>query len=177
MADNNSSDSQQSALTVDCNASLESLLAQHIFTAFMWSMAIDMRVRFDDDSSILSCKDYRVEDSDTLLSLRLESKTLAEMTEGIQGTGLCSLLEAYICIIPPLSSAKRLPVRAVVDFARQQRKGPELLGLWEKVVPVYIRLFREFKPLGERHPVFLHTTAIMIDALLSATKASKLRKQ
>ncbi|KAI5851794.1 hypothetical protein BZA05DRAFT_473941 [Tricharina praecox] len=130
-----SGDSQQSALTVDCNASLESLLAQHIFTAFMWSMAIDMRVRFDDDSSILSCKDYRVEDSDTLLSLRLESKTLAEMTEGIQGTGLCSLLEAYICIIPPLSSAKRLPVRAVVDFARQQRKGPELLGLWEKVVP------------------------------------------
>ncbi|CCX34876.1 Similar to hypothetical protein [Tuber melanosporum Mel28]; acc. no. XP_002841517 [Pyronema omphalodes CBS 100304] len=162
-------------LTVNSEGSLEKLLAQHIFTAFMWAIATNDKSSLEDDTSIVSSNEFRIEDPDTLLSLRIDNKVLTDMAKKIQGTGLCSLQEAYLCMVPPLSSAKKLPARAMVDFVRQQMKGPESLGQWENTVAMYLRMFQECKTFGEQHPVFLRATAFLLDVYFSFTENIQLR--
>jgi hypothetical protein len=102
-----------------------------------------------------------MEDPETLPFLGLENKVLTGIAGAIQQTGLGSLQEMYMCIIPPLSCSKKLPIDATVEFIRQCTREHEMLGHWERVVPVYIRLFQECKPLRTTHPIFWKATAIL----------------
>ena len=176
-AEDNSNITFIDSLTVVSNVSLESSLAQHIFSSFMWAIGNEIPVnKLDnkDETSIARGDLFRMDDPETLLSLGLENKVLTRIANAIQQTGLGNLQEAYICIIPPLSCSRKLPTEAVVEFIRQRTREHEMLGRWERVVPVYIKLFQEYRTLGINHRVFQKVTAILIHLFMSVSNTSKL---
>jgi ankyrin repeat protein len=153
-----------------------------MFTAFMWAVATDgrstMRIDLKGNTTISNPDVFRSENPETLLSLRLENKMLRKTANAIQRSGLGSLQEAYLCIIPPFSCTKRLPIEAVVDFVRLRMRDYEVLGQWEKVVPVYVKLFRicrtfEATPLEGLHKA----TAILIHVFLSVCESLRVREE
>ena len=157
-------------LTVKSETSLESSLAQHMFSAFMWAIARDVppeQIDFQDQTSVGHADKFLPDSVETLLSVRLENKVLTGMATAIQRTGLGTLQDAYMCIIPPLSCAKKLPVEAVIDFVRQKTRDDEVLGRWEKIVPVYRELFQISKTFGIKHRVLHKATAILIEVFRS----------
>lgn len=119
------------------------------------------------DTAIVAFNGFRIEDPDSLLSIRLENPFLTGVAKNIEATGLCSLQDAYLCIIPALSSAKLLSVQEVIDFVRGKAKDAELLGQWDIVAPVYLRLFQDSKSWGASNHFFLRATAVLIETFLS----------
>ncbi|KAF8535428.1 hypothetical protein BDD12DRAFT_892990 [Trichophaea hybrida] len=172
-------------LTVVSNVSLESSLAQHVFSSFMWAIVNDGLAEKDDDlvkkldrdeTEIVHGDLFLMDDPETLLSLGLENKVLTGIANAIQKMGLVSLQEAYMCIIPPLSYSRKLPMEAIVKFIRQCRREDEMLGHWERVILVYIKLFQECKTLGTPPSVFQKATAILIHLFMSVSNTLKLRE-
>ncbi|KAF8248448.1 hypothetical protein K440DRAFT_600001, partial [Wilcoxina mikolae CBS 423.85] len=166
-------------LKVTSAGSLEHILSQHIFTAFMWALAksgvLAKRIYTSDQTTVECSEAVRLDTPQALLSLKLVNKVLMETAKDIQRCGLGnSLQEVYMCLIPPLSCTKRLPIEAMVDFVRQQMKESEVLGRWEKVIPVYIAHFRICKLLP--HGGSQKATAIMIHLFLSVSNALGLRQ-
>jgi len=136
----------------------------------MWTVVKDRGFKMDSgsaDTAIAAFNRFRIEDPDSLLSIRLDNPFLAGVARGIEETGLCNLQDAYLCIVPALSSANALPVLEVIDFVREQAKNAERLGQWATVAPVYLRLFQDSKPWGDTNPFFLRATAVLIETLLS----------
>ena len=166
----------QPVLTTAATGSLESLLSQHLFTVFLWAVVKDHRFRINDNGTTISApNEFRLEEPSTLLSLRLENKTLQELARTIQGTGLCDLQDAYLCLIPPLSCGQLLPSLEVVKFVSMKTKGAEQTGQWNIVVPMYIRLAREFDTFGNPNQAFLQANAILIEMLISITDIIKIK--
>lgn len=158
---------------------LEDSLAQHIFSSFMWAIAehIPGEVFNKRDENSISHGDlFRAADPDTLQSLKLKNGTIAGMASAIQQTGLGGSQEVYMCIIPPLSSLRKLPCEAVIEFVRRQLREHEILGHWGVVVPGYIALFRECKPFGPKHHVFHMAAAILVDIFRYVSNTRELRK-
>jgi hypothetical protein len=171
-----------SGLIVNSEGSLEILLAQHMFTAFMWAVAKSgvsaQRIDLKGQTTIGHPDAFRLDNSEALLSLRHENSVLVGMANAIQQSGLGSLQEAYLCIIPPLSFFHHLPIEPVVDFVRWQMRDYEVLGRWEKVVPVYIQLFRVCKSFETTpHEGFHKATAILIHIFLSVCYSLKLQQE
>ena len=119
---------------------------------------------------------FRTVEPETLLSLRFENNVLSGIAKAVEQTKLGTLEDAYMCIIPPLSRAKKLRTEAVVEFVRQQVLGHEMLRHWKEVLAVYVKLFRIFKLLGPDHPDFRKTVAVLIDAFLSISDTLMLRE-
>ena len=145
----------------------------------MWAVAENIGAEVFDrkgETSIAGGDLFQINEPDTLLSLRFKNKTLTGIVNAIQQTGLGSLQDIYMCIIPPLSRFQKLPVMAAVDFVRQRTREYELHGRWEALVPLYIRLFRECKTLGLRHRVFLRATAILINLFMSIGNTLQVRE-
>lgn len=158
--------------------SLEKILVQHLFTAFMWALVGDRRVSLDSEgTSIVSSNGFSVRNPDTLKSIRLHNKVLEGMVQKIEATGLCNAGDAYLCIIPPLSYAKLLPEQEIVRFVWDEGRKIELLRQWRDVAPTYIQVFQISRTYGERHPFFLAASAIMIEVLCSIVDAIRLDKQ
>ena len=159
--------------------SLESSLAQHIFSSFMWAItqhipneAFNKR----DENSISHADLFRADDPGTLLSLKLQNNTITGMANVIQQTGVGSIQEVYMCIIPPLSSSRKLPAEAVIEFVQRQMREHEMLGHWAVVAPGYIRLFRECKSFGAGHHVCQTATALLIDVFRYICNTLELRE-
>jgi len=166
----------QPVLTVVATGSLESLLSQHLFTVFIWAVVNDHRVQIDHKGTTIALPNaFRLEEPSTLLSLRLESKILQELAKTIQGTGLCTLQDAFLCLIPPLSCKQLLPSLEVIKFVRMQTKGAEQMGQWSSVVPIYIRLAREFNAFGNSNQSFLQANAILVETLISITDIIRIK--
>ncbi|KAF8536309.1 hypothetical protein BDD12DRAFT_291003 [Trichophaea hybrida] len=82
-------------LTVVSNVSLESSLAQHIFSSFMWAIVNDNSAEKDDnlakqlnkdETSIVREDLFRIDNPETLLSLGLENKVHHSCTQYLQET-------------------------------------------------------------------------------------------
>ena len=157
-------------LTLNSEGSLETLLGQHIFTAFMWAIAKDVSAKRIDskDQTIIGHPDtFILDTAEALRSLRLENTVLLGVANAIQRSELGCIQEAYLCIIPPLSYSKKLLIELVVHFVRRQMKSQEVLGNWGKDEPVCRKLFEVCQSFGTRHIGFLKATAIFIDIFLS----------
>jgi ankyrin repeat protein len=126
----------QCALYVISEAPLEQLLAQHIFSAFMWAVAPSVPIdRIDADSTRVTAKD-------NLTFASCENIHLAELANSIQQFGLGSREDALLCMVPPLSCNNKLPVNVSVNFIRQQTRDLEKTGKWDVVIDQHIDLFK-----------------------------------
>ena len=170
-------------LKVTSNMSLESSLAQHVFSSFMW--AIVYVAEKDDDlaqklnkseTSITRGELFLLDHPETLRFLGLENKLLAGIANDIQQTGLGSFRGVYMCIIPPLSCFCQLPMEAIIEFIRQRTREREMLGLWDRIIPVYFQHFKRLKTLKTPHSIFQKATAILIHHFSAINNTLRLRE-
>ena len=168
---------------VTSNISLESSLAQHVFSSFMWAI---VHVAEKDDylakkldkseTSITQGDLFLLDYQGSLRSLRMENKLLAEIANDIQQTGLGSVQEAYMCIIPPLSCSYKLPQEAVVDYILKRTREHEARGLWDRIISEHFGDFRRVKELGARRSIFQRATAILIYFFSATSNTLMLRE-
>ena len=101
---------------------------------------------------------------------------LTGIATAIQQTGLGSLKEAYMCIVPPLSVFEKLPIEAVFAFTRQQTRDHEVLKRWGMVVSVFTKLYQQCKSSRTMRPVMPKVMAVLIYLFLTVANALKTRK-
>jgi ankyrin repeat protein len=145
----------------------------------MWAIADRIpveKLNGKDQTSISRGDLFRIDDPETLLSLRLENEVLTGIATAIQQSGLGSLKEAYMCIVPPLSVFEKLPIEAVFAFTRQQTRDHEVMGRWSMVVSVFTKLYQQCTSSRAMHPVMPRVMAVLIYLFLTAANELKIRK-
>ncbi|KAI5811969.1 hypothetical protein BZA77DRAFT_347353 [Pyronema omphalodes] len=109
----------------------ELLFAQHIFTAFMWEIApMITRIRGATETSQIMANVPTA-----WQNRQLENEVIRKLASGISNTGLGSVDDGLLCIIPPLSAHDKLPSYAAVDEVVQilERNGRD----WGKYFPTH----------------------------------------
>ncbi|KAI5809186.1 hypothetical protein BZA77DRAFT_348057 [Pyronema omphalodes] len=109
----------------------ELLFAQHIFTAFMWEIApMITRIRGATKTSQIMANVPTA-----WQNRQLENEVIRKLASGISNTGLGSVDDGLLCIIPPLSAHDKLPSYAAVNEVVQilERNGRD----WEKYFPTH----------------------------------------
>jgi hypothetical protein len=117
------------------NIPLEGLFALDIFSAFMWAYAQTPEFKW-------IAGDTTIQQSDRIISkggdvswqsFTLKNSTLSKIAENVSRTGLASVEEVYLTIIPPLSKFRRLPDTGVaIEYASQQARTYELSAEWDR---------------------------------------------
>ncbi|WYZ42190.1 hypothetical protein EsH8_V_001085 [Colletotrichum jinshuiense] len=164
----------RSFLATESHKPLKLLYAQDMFSAFMWAVAktqsepiegsADLR---PDDSS----------DSNAWQSFTLRNDRLSAMAQDIKSTGLGSLEEIYLNIIPPLSGQQKLPQvdTPIVEWARKHAKRYEQFGDWKEAGDAYLWLFRTAGTSGKK-AFIVKATAVLMECLRQVTLAVELSK-
>ncbi|KAH9206686.1 hypothetical protein DL95DRAFT_450718 [Leptodontidium sp. 2 PMI_412] len=137
---------------------LKTLFAQYMFSAFMWAVAKTM------EEPIAGGADIRPTERDGMSG-----------DSTWQSTGLGSLEEIYLSVIPPLSLEQKLPqADAIIELARQYAKRHEQLGHWKEAGDAYLWLFRTAKTFPES--IATKATAVLIEYLRTVTLAIELKE-
>ncbi|KAK4116058.1 hypothetical protein N656DRAFT_841569, partial [Canariomyces notabilis] len=148
-----------------------------MFTAFMWSAAKTMGKPMKDGADVRPTEKDGVSGDSAWKSFALHNAQLSKMVQDIQNTGLGSLEDVYLCVIPPLSMENRLPrADAIIEWARAKAKPHELLGRWKKAGDAYLWLFRNAKTFPGQDDITTKATALLMEYLRAVTNAIGLRK-
>ncbi|SCV61379.1 uncharacterized protein FFFS_15948 [Fusarium fujikuroi] len=159
-------------LAVESYSPLKTTYTQHMFSAFMWALAKAME-------PIPTRAEIRLKDTDGLSNsppwqfLSFHNTTLSKLAKNIQSTGLGSLEEVYLAIIPPLSAWNKLPrADAIVEWTREHTKRHEQLGHWKEATDAYLWLFEVSKTFSEQSN---KATAVLMEYLRTVTLAVELK--
>jgi len=127
------------SLAVMTDNSLEISYGQHLFSSFMW--AISRKVsRIENQANARQLDTFN--NPTAWNSIALDHGTLERMARAVQKSGLGTLEEGYLCIIPPLSMANKLPSAAAVDSIIQTMKVREADSTLPELSAVYMELLR-----------------------------------
>jgi ankyrin repeat protein len=110
-----------------------------MFSAFIWAIAPEVPEK-QFYPAVVDPLSFDVNDYKTWNSLRLQNAQLMNLATEIQSTGLGSLREIYLGIIPPLSCAKRLQSDAVVEHVLQKVLAYETSCRWGMAFRAYLQL-------------------------------------
>ncbi|KAL8281863.1 hypothetical protein RB597_009535 [Gaeumannomyces tritici] len=167
---------EDAPLAVESYSPLKTLYAQHMFSAFMWAAAGAMK-RIEDRADVRPTQRDGERGDSAWQSIALRNTRLSKMAQDIQATGLGSLEEIYLAIIPPLSVRQKLPqADAVVELARQHAKQHEELQHWKQAGDAYLWLFRMAKTFPEQSRITTKATAVLMEYLRTVTRAFELRE-
>ncbi|KAL8365070.1 hypothetical protein RB595_004064 [Gaeumannomyces hyphopodioides] len=167
---------EDAPLAVESYSPLKTLYAQHMFSAFMWAAAKTME-RIEDRADVRPAQRDGGSGDSTWQSIALRNSRLSKMAQDIQTTGLGSLEEIYLAIIPPLSAQQKLPqADDIVELARQHAKRHERLQHWKQAGDAYLWLFRVAKTFPEQSGIATKATAVLVEYLRMITRALELRK-
>ncbi|KAF4458741.1 ankyrin repeat [Fusarium albosuccineum] len=140
----------------------EKAYATEIFNAFMWAVARSGTQPIDNKSK-LQPSGRESSGRDSLRTVTLQSKQVSKLAQDIQGTGLESLYDAYLSIIPPFSECQRLPEpNAVTEQAYEQGKEHERLLQWKAASRVYAELLDVAAEFSQGTLVYAKTVAICV---------------
>ncbi|KAK3312638.1 hypothetical protein B0H66DRAFT_484763, partial [Apodospora peruviana] len=127
-------------LSIVASAYLPTILAQHIFTSFIWSVARNM----PRDCLRQSTADVKVEAGtftpdalkDTWYSPKLSHARLDGFVKHVETAGLGSRSEILLCIIPALSFNDLLPNERILSL--MPREAPRIVGHgWARTASFY----------------------------------------
>ncbi|KAL8336355.1 hypothetical protein RB601_000260 [Gaeumannomyces tritici] len=167
---------EDAPLAVESYSPLKTLYAQHMFSAFMWAAAGAMK-RIEDRADLRPAQRDGERGDSAWQSISLRNTRLSKMAQDIQATGLGSLEEIYLAIIPPLSVRQKLPqADAVVELVRQHAKQHEELQHWKQAGDAYLWLFRMAKTFPEQSRITTKATAVLMEYLRTVTRAFELRE-
>ncbi|KAF4970276.1 hypothetical protein FSARC_2654 [Fusarium sarcochroum] len=160
-------------LAATSNDSPKLLYAQDMFTTFMWAVTTILEKPVQADADI---HPNDAGDRMDWRSFKLQNKILSDMVHGIHDTGLGTLPQIQLSIIPPLSYNSRLPQPdSVIELARQQARPHEHMGDWKKAADIYLWLFHIASTFPEDSGVFARATAVVVELLRQVVLAIDLR--
>lgn len=163
-------------LAVESYDVTEKAYAKDMFSAFMWTVAEKIKTPIDNTSK-LQTVGGEGSGRGSLRSARLQSQKLSKLAQDIQKTGLESLNDAYLSIIPPFSKYERLPgPNAVTEQACEQGKEFERLQQWENASHVYAELLDIATVLSEDTPIYNKAVAICVRYLKARESNSRIRE-
>lgn len=127
----------KSSLARVSETKLEVSLAQHLFSGFMWAvsehlMNVDGQTTTQQTNSSDNPTDWQ--------SIKLDNSLLSRIAQAIHNTGLGSLEDVYLSIIPPLSHTNLLPIGAAVDPILRNLKARKANNDWEKSGSILLEL-------------------------------------
>lgn len=136
--------------------------AKDMFSAFMWAVAEERKLPIDNKSKLHTAGDER-SGRGSLKAAKLQSNQMSRMAQDIQNTGLESLYDAYLSIIPPFSKYERLPeLNAFTEHAWEQGKECERLQQWEDASGVYAELLDIATGFSEDTSIYTKAVAICV---------------
>ncbi|KAL2117075.1 hypothetical protein VTJ04DRAFT_9243 [Mycothermus thermophilus] len=163
---------ERSLLAVESRLPLGVLYSQHMFTAFMWSTAKTMKAPIQGETDLQSVQQGSEGGDTAWQRFTLHDTQLSKIAREIQDTGLASLDDVYLSIIPPLSVANKLPDPSpIIDVVRARAMPFEESHRWENAAEVYLWLFRQTKSLSEDSYVRTKATALLAEYHKSLTFA------
>ncbi|KAL2270538.1 hypothetical protein VTJ83DRAFT_2722 [Remersonia thermophila] len=156
--------SQNALLAIESRVPLGVLYAQHMFAAFMWSAAKTLEAPIQGKTELRPLQQGGVSDDSAWQRFALQNTRLSKLAQEIQDTGLGSLDDINLSIIPPLSMTNKLPEPTpIVDLPRA-RAGPlEDSGHWKAATETYLRLFQQSRTLSEQSYVRTKATALLVE--------------
>lgn len=130
-------------LAIVSEAGLDLLFAQEMFSSFMWAFARSPNVNRIDGQTTVHPQPELSSNNAAWKSFTLQNTTLSKLAQSIEKTGLGSLDEVYLTVVPPLSAHGKLPdAGSMVDYVHQRTKKFQLRGHWEKAAEMYRWAFR-----------------------------------
>jgi hypothetical protein len=133
-------------LAITSKASLPVILAQHLFTSFMWTIAsrLPKNILTKDQDEIIVDGSQTFDSYSfgrTWLRAKLSHRKLSTIVREMESFGLGSSTDILLCIIPALSSQRLLPSQQILKF--MPRVGPE--QGWGEVAICYKKLLETVK--------------------------------
>jgi len=161
-------------LAAESYAALPTLYAQHMFTAFMTAASRSPEIR-----RIGSEAEVRPvgPDSNNITSLNqslftMHNADLSELAQSIHATGIGSLEEVYMMIIPALCDANKLPrTNPIITAVHQRARAHESLEHWKAAAAEYLWLFQVNEWFPKEMGIAVKTTALLMEFLRSVTNA------
>lgn len=151
--------------------------AQHIFSAFMWSVAEKVQTI----KGQTTARQRSIFNSPTAWdTVELENTTLSQIALAVEKSGLAkNTADAYLCILPPLSLANKLPVSSAVDSFVQNIKGREADSTLGELGPAYLELLRfatRFGPgsNGLLCPLHIKSVAVVVEYYRTVSLTARL---
>ncbi|EAQ93305.1 hypothetical protein CHGG_01540 [Chaetomium globosum CBS 148.51] len=118
-------------LAVEAHEPIMSLYAHAMFSEFMWAVAKEVAKRPGERITELRTDDTG--NSNTRGSFTLWDRHLSTMAQEIRNTGLGSLDQIYLSIIPPFSAEKLLPEpKEVVTLVKQHAEQLARINHWKQ---------------------------------------------
>jgi hypothetical protein len=121
-----------SELGISAEAPLPDILAQHLFTSFMWTVAQHLPKDCLNPPANQTQQEVEVEGANTFESydfqqtwprLRLRHRRLTELVRKMESFGMGSTHDILLCIIPALSYMRLLPNQAVSKLIPRMGSG------------------------------------------------------
>ncbi|KAK1770501.1 ankyrin repeat-containing domain protein [Phialemonium atrogriseum] len=160
-------------LAIESHEPLKLLYAQDMFSAFMWAVAKSA----DPVKGNANIQPDDISSDNAWQSFKLQNNLLLTMAQDIENTGLGSLDQIYLSIIPPLSMHEKLPQpNAIVELARQHAKQHEQLQHWKQAGDAHLWLFRTARTFPEHSGIATKATAVLMEYLRTVTQALELRE-
>ncbi|KAF4946652.1 hypothetical protein FGADI_11041 [Fusarium gaditjirri] len=133
-------------LAIASKASLPVILAQHLFTSFMWTIAgrLPKNILTKDQHEIIVDGSQTFDSYSfgrTWLRAKLSHRKLSTIVRKMESFGLGSSIDILLCIIPALSSQRILPSQEILKF--MPRVGPD--QGWGEVAICYKKLLETVK--------------------------------
>ncbi|KAF7893765.1 hypothetical protein EAF00_007279 [Botryotinia globosa] len=163
------------------NVSKEKFLAQHIFSTFLWAVVDSLpltEIENKHQTEVVLPRDDKLrlnEKHPNWNSLRLTNKTIKQMTNAVESSGLGTLEDANSLIIPPLSYSDKLPNEDIVDTVRKKANDNEL-GHRDIACNLYAKLLKLCDDLPPEGNFVYKVVSTAVDFLVTATSASETKK-
>ncbi|KAK1506986.1 hypothetical protein CTAM01_03318 [Colletotrichum tamarilloi] len=108
----------------------------------------------------------------------LKLHQLSQLARDIESTGLGSLSDAYLSMIPALSIEKKLPgASIIIDLAREKARIHERLQDWQQAGEIYLWLFRVARTFPLETELSTLATVVVVDFLRQVSLALDLALQ
>jgi ankyrin repeat protein len=161
-------------LAIVSDRSLEVVLGQHLFSAFMFAVA-DHTERPAGDTTVQDASLGSTSGSEQgQTSSKLENSILSRIARRVETFGLGNVQEVYACMIPPLCLKRKLPTALpVVDLVRRLARPHEVVGHWDLAGNMYRRLFKVASMFNPHDIVALRATVLYADFLKQVTAAAE----
>jgi len=168
--------SQESTeLGIDSCLPLPKILAQHIFTVFMWTLAQHLPPSCLGQGLPAHMQEVEITQSRKFLPQQfgatwsepaLRHRGLSKVTQQIEGTGLGDTTEIQMCMIPALSFADLLPNEVMLSIL--PRKTPD--WGWSELADCYTELLKTKLGKSVRERFCYEAIVVAIDFLLEASE-------
>jgi ankyrin repeat protein len=157
-------------LCLNSTAEIEEFLAQHIFSSFMWAVSKEIPKQklgaSEVDTHAAERFNFMDHDWDVV---KLVNKTIQDVARDIEATGLGTIEEIYLVLIPPLSVASKLPNEAIVEMIRRKAKDFEQRHQWREAASAYTKLLELYEECEARDQFTYKGIAAVIDFLVTTT--------